>query len=146
MAADLDALRGKVQRMLTERLGTVQVDRDGDFTIRHGSAQVFVLCRAVDDSFTYISVEAPLLRGVPKSPEFFERIAMGNAFRFGSLTCWENSEDPSTVNVVFGHRLLADYLDAEELMASLAAVAGSSDQLDDELQQQFGGQRFHEDG
>ena len=143
MAAQIDALRGKVQRILTEKLGTVEIDKDGDFTVRHESTRAFVSCREWGDK-TLVVVHAPFLGDVPPSPELFKYVATeGGLYHFGHVTAWEQG---GTCTLSFRHTLLGDYLDGPELEAALVAVAVTANDLDDELQQRFGGRRFHEDG
>jgi hypothetical protein len=43
------AVKDKVQLCLVEFFGGVRVDRDGDFTVRHGSTQVFVGVRPLQE-------------------------------------------------------------------------------------------------
>jgi hypothetical protein len=43
---------------------------------------------------------------------------------------------------MFRYALLADYLDEDELSTAMWSVIGTADELDDELQKQFGGKRW----
>ena len=140
--ADVAATKERVQRMLTQTLGTVQVDKDGDFTFRHGSARVFIRVTEAFGDHTVVRITAYTNFGVPPSPELFHFVATSNAFVFGQMTAVERDEG---VTVIFGQTILGDSLDPDELMTSVAAVASSADHLDDEIQQRFGGERFHED-
>lgn len=140
--ADVAATKERVQRMLTQTLGTVQVDQDGDFTFRHGSARVFIRVMAAFGDHTVVRAFAYTNLEVPPSPELFHFVATNNAYVFGHLTAVERDEG---VTVVFGQTILGDSLDPDELMTSVAAVASSADDVDDKIQQRFGGKRFHED-
>lgn len=143
MSAALDALQGKVQRMLTSAFGPVHVDADGDFSIRHDSARLFVHCSEFGDDSTTVEMFCPVLFEVPESPELFRHIATANSYRFGSMHAIEEGE--GTYRVMFKYALLGDYLDEEELKNAVIMLLGTANDLDDSLQQQFGGRRFHED-
>ena len=43
---------------------------------------------------------------------------------------------------MFSHTLLGDYLDPEELRSAIGAVATTGNDLDDEVQDRFGGERW----
>jgi hypothetical protein len=45
----------------------------------------------------------------------------------------------------YSHSLLGDYLDEEELGRAVGGMLFVADNLDDELEKQFGGSRFHEE-
>jgi hypothetical protein len=137
-------LKDKVQRYLSELVGTVEIDRDGDFTLRHGSSRVFVRCAELKGDRTYVAITVPLLFGCQASPELFRHVAThADDWVFGHLSAHEGDDG---VAVFFTHRLLGDYLDPEELKSAVGGVAATADDLDNELQGQFGGRRFHEDG
>lgn len=142
MTAALDALKGKVQRMLTDEFGTIQVDKDGDFTLRHESARVFVRCLGWHDK-TIVRVFSPFLHGIPASAELF-KYAATESWVFGHVSV---NEDPGSgeLELSYSHTLLGDYLDAEELKTAVLAVIFTANEIDDELQAKYGGQRFHED-
>ncbi len=144
MSAQLDALRNKVQRILADEFGTIEVDKDGDFTLRHQSARVFVRCVDWGDDETIVSVFAPILEGVPATPELFRWIAIeGSTYFFGHMSATEADDG---IRVGFSHTLLGDYLDAKELITAVVGVLSTGNDLDDEMQTKFGGRRFHEDG
>jgi len=140
-------LRDQVQRILTSEFNNVSVDSDGDFSLRHESARVFIRCReqklSEDRSRTLLTVWAIVLGEVPPSPELFHYVAVeGSNYIFGHLVCLEHE---SSVWIHMTHQLLGDYLDSEELVSAVLGIAFSANDLDDELQSRFGGRRFHED-
>lgn len=137
--ADLATVKNRVQGMLTE-LGNVMLDSDGDFSFEDGSTRVFV--RVLDhDTFTVVSVFAPVLRKVPASPDLYKYVAeSSDQFTFGHHALATN--DDGTCNLAFVNRLYGEYLDAEELKHSVYAVAWTADNLDDELKGRFGGLRY----
>jgi hypothetical protein len=142
MAADIPAVKDRVQRYLVDLFGGVQVDRDGDFTLRHGSTQVWVSVKPFHEANTAVQVFAFLNVDVPASPELFRYVATRGSYPFGHLRCFESD---GKANVYFQHTLLGEYLDPEELKVAVFFVAGVGDGLDDEIKSQFGGRLFHDE-
>ncbi len=135
--------RERLQRYLTDFLDEVKVDKDGDFHFRHESVEVFATTQEWGEDETVVHVVAPLLFGVKGSPELFEYIARhSDDYLFGHLALKDRD---GTFDIHFSHILLGDFLDPEELKSVVAAVAITGNDLDDELQKQFGGERFYED-
>jgi len=139
-------LKDKVQRYLTE-VFRVEIDRDGDFVICGESAAVWVRCAVLESAKnqpTIVRIFARVLSGVAPTPELFEYIATTtDDFIFGHLSLVK--EDEGTYGIWMTHRLLGDYLDAEEIRWAVGGILGSTDVLDDELKARFGGQRLVED-
>jgi hypothetical protein len=142
MAADVPAVKEKVQRYLVGLFGGAQVDRDGDFTIRHGSTQVWINVAPFRDANTAVRVFAYTNLDVPPSPELFHYIATRGSFVFGHLRC---SEQDGKVAISLGHTLLGEFLDPDEFQVALFSVAGVADGLDDEIKAKFGGRLFHDE-
>lgn len=143
MAPDrVGLVKEKVQRYLADAFGTVQVDRDGDFTFRHGSARVFIRVAELGTDKTVVAMWAPTNKDIPPGPELFRYLATNNAYTFGSLMAVERE---GKVNVVFKHSMLGDTLDPDELVMAAVLLAGTADTVDDEIKQKFGGHVFHED-
>lgn len=140
--ANLDAVRSRVQRMLTDTFGRVEVDRDGDFIIRHESAVTFV---SVGDGFgdsAIVSLQCPLICDVKITDQLCRWVATeGQKFILGG--CFLNpNEDPKTGWVYFKYAMTADDLDESELKNAVGAVAVTSNRLDNELRDRFGGELF----
>jgi hypothetical protein len=90
-----------------------------------------------------VRVSAPLLRGVQPSPALYEYLAReAPRLWFGNIAVWDDEETKGMLSLTLGHTLLGDYLDEEELRATLYNVLGSADDLDDQLQKRFGGKRW----
>jgi len=140
--SQIAVVKEKVQRYLIDLLDTVQIDRDGDFSLRHGSARVFVRVSPLGDDGTFVAVWAITNSDVPASPELFRYLATENHYRFGHMSCFEKD---GKAQVHFSHNLLGDFLDPDELKMAVFIVARTADELDDELKSKFGGRRFHED-
>lgn len=136
-------LKDKVQRYLTDLVGSVQIDRDGDFTARQGSSRIFIRCVEWGEDKTIVTLMVPLLLDVQPSAELFRHVALhSNDWIFGHLYAVERD---GRAELHLGHKLLGDYLDPEELKSAVAGMALTADHIDDELKNQFGGNRFHED-
>lgn len=137
---DLLEMRERVRYVLTEALGSVEVDRDGDFSFPHESTRVFIGVRPFGAEGTVVVIDAPVVFGATPSPELYEWIALhANDYVLGHLGC-ELRDDG--VLVLVSHRLLGDYMDPEELLRAVSAVAGTANRLDEEVMVLFGGERF----
>lgn len=140
MSANILATKDKVQRFLADVFGTVTVDRDGDFVLNNGSAVCFVSVRPLGDENTMVRVYSLLLREVPVTPQLYEYLAT-NSFVFGAFGC-AVADGKASIN--FGHTLLGDFLDPEELKLAVIMVAKTADEFDDQIKAQFGGKLFTE--
>ena len=142
--ADLEATKKKVQQYLTNNFGDVNIDKDSDFSLRHGSARIFVRTHAHEDAdFTWIKLDVPLLLEVKETPQVFEHIALhSDDYMFGHLNAVRGDDG---LMILLSQSLLGDYLDEQELVRAVGAMLGTAESLDDELKTQFGGKRFHED-
>lgn len=136
-------VKEKVGRWLADG-GTVQVTNAGGFTIRHGSARLFIEVRPWGEDSSLVKIIAPLVFHVAPSPELFEHIARhSHDYLFGHLGVTE--DDDGSMTILFGHTLLGDFLDPDELMHAIYGIAGTGDELDTELAERFGGDTFHDD-
>ena len=144
MAGDVAATRAKVQRYLTQNFTDVNVDKDGDFALRHGSARLFAKTRTRDTAeFTWVALEVPLLFEVPESPAVFEYIALhADDYIFGHLSAYRGEKG---LALYFTHSLLGDYLDEEELRRAVGLMLGVANDLDNELKEKFGGETYYEE-
>lgn len=144
-------LRLRLAAMLTEIDSGFEEMPSGGFRVEVNSTAVFV---AINDASSFetpadvftggpaevVTITSPLLRGVPLSNELIEWAATeGGRFLFGHVML-EHANGVADLN--FQHRLLATRLDVEELDAAVVAVVATADQLDDQLQARFGGERF----
>ncbi|PFG18544.1 YbjN domain-containing protein [Serinibacter salmoneus] len=141
---DRAAVQAKVQEFLAASFRGVTLERNG-YSIGHGSARCFVKVReSTEDGPIIINITAPLLFDVPATPALYEYIALhADDYVFGHLSALR-AEDADKVHIYFTHQLLGDYLDHDELDYAVGAVMTTADDLDDTLQVQFGGARFHE--
>jgi hypothetical protein len=141
----VEATRAAVQRMLTDLLGRVEVDADGDFSFRVESARVFIgVVPFPEKDTTIVNVFSHTNIDVPPTPELFRHIAVeSDEWLFGHLGA---TEEDGAVTVTFSHRLLGGFLDPEELEIAVLAVATTANRIDDEIQRRFGGRLFHGPG
>jgi hypothetical protein len=144
MPGDVAGTRAKVQQYLTQNFSGVTIDSDGDYSLRRGSTRIFVSVRThEDEDWTWVALQVPLLFRVEETPAVFEHIALrGNEYIFGHLSA---SRTDDGLMIMYSHSLLGDYLDEEELGRAVAGMLYVADDIDDELEKQFGGSRFHEE-
>jgi hypothetical protein len=142
MSDELDLLTVKVQRILADFLNDVRINDRGGFMIPYESTMVVVDPRQLEGDRTAVLVFALMNQNVPVTPALFEWVAINtDNFMFGHIGM-RVSEDGKTANLVFTHTLLGDYLDPEELKQAVGAVATTADDLDEEIQDRFGGERW----
>lgn len=144
----VDEVRNKVQRILTEELGRVEIDRDGDFVVYHESTVTFIKVYAfneTDDADIIVRCECPMLVDVPLTPELYKWVAtLGQAFQIGS--CWLNpNDDEKSGWLYFRYAIVGNDLDPNELLGALYRTVFTADDLDDMLKREFGGKLFTED-
>ena len=97
-----------------------------------------------DEKATLVVVSCSLLFEVPLTPELYKHIAIhADDWWFGHLFVVPN-EETGLGTVVARHVLMGDYLDKDELIYAVKGVAGSADDLDDRLREQFGGKRYED--
>lgn len=142
--ANVLMVKERVRTILTEEFGTIDVDSDGDFSLRNGSARIFVRVSELGEDSTVVRLFCQLVEGATPSDELFHYVAMeGGNYYFGHLAVAERED--GSVGLFFMHRLLGDLLDPEELVGAVIGMLSSADDIDDEVVGRFGGRRFHED-
>jgi hypothetical protein len=131
-------VKSKIQQILMDNKLTVTLTPNG-FNVPFDSTAVIINVLE-QETRTLVMMYVPVLREVPATPELFKYIAIeGQQYYFGSLRYLPDVEQGL---VSFEQTLLGDYLDSDELMSALAALASTGNDLDDELQKRFGGKRF----
>ena len=139
----VEEVHSKVQRLLQANLNRIEIDKDNDFILRYESAIVYVSVKpGFGDDGVIIRVWCPLVVDVPITFELCRWIAVeGQCYKMGRA--WLNpSEDETTGWIYFGHSMIGDDLDESELMGAIYAVTYTSDDLDNELRDKFGGELF----
>lgn len=142
--AGVDAVRNKVQRILANEFGSVEIDNKGRFVIKHESSVTFIDVEEWSDN-TVVSMLCPMLTDVEITPELTRWIAVdGQNFIFGNASL-SPDENGRTGWVFFGHNLLGDDLDEPELIRAVGVVVVGANKLDNELRDKFGGRLFGPD-
>jgi hypothetical protein len=142
--SSVERVRNKVQRMLADILGSVTVDKDGDFIVKHESVVLFVEVKeGFGEDGTVIDVSCPMVTDVTLKPEVYEWVAVeGHWYKIGA--CRVVPEEDGTGWIHFGYSIIGDDLDESELQAAIFGVMYTADGLDDELKKKFGGKLFTE--
>lgn len=139
-AAATAALREKLDGYLRSTAVGVSVDAEGDFMVRYGSGITWV--RPVDWTVgrTLVRVWSITNVGLPVDSELTRFLLTANArILFGGFRL-----EPAPPAVTLVHYLLGDYLNRNELLTAVAAVATTADQYGPEIKARFGGRLFNE--
>ena len=141
---NVDQVKAKVQSYLAQDFSGVTLEDDG-FSLRHGSARAFVrVYQRADDGPIIINITVPLLFGVRDGADLHQYVAFhADDYLFGHLSLYR--QEDGRVDVFMTHHLLGDYLDQAELGHAIGGLLVTGNDLDDELQTTFGGNKFHED-
>lgn len=148
--ATVDQTMMKVQRLLTGPMN-LKIELQGDtigVVFADFSTQIHI--RVIDwgktgdgEPRTLVRIVSPLLRSVVPAPALFEYLAReAPKLWFGSIAVWEDEKDQGKLSLTLSHTLLGDFLDEEELSTAMYGVLNSADELDDKMQQRFGGKRW----
>lgn len=142
----IEVVRAKVQRILTDEFGSVQIDRDEDFQLRFGKTRCFVSVEeGIADVETIVRIDALVLRSLKLTKELYEWVAVdGQDYKIGGCFIWKD-ESGKDGSLFYGYGLAADDLDASELILGIGCVGFTADLLATELQPTFGGETFFEE-
>lgn len=143
MGANVAAVSQKVQRILTDMLGSIQVGKSGTFYMTNDSAAIFVDVQEWGEG-TVVKIASPMLRGVRPTDEVFRWVATeGQTYWFAHARVV--LREGGLCDILMEQDLYGDTLDPEELTTAVSAVAITANDLDDELQSRFGGTRWTDD-
>ncbi|MFC4018563.1 hypothetical protein ACFOW4_11505 [Micromonospora sp. GCM10011542] len=132
-----ERVRTVVSTMLKSDADRLQIDSDGDITIRAGSAMVFVRVR---DNPPLVDVFSPVLTEVEPTERLYVKLSeLTNRMPIGRLYCADDTVWASIP--VFGRNFQATHL-----MLAVQVMTGLADELDDRLHGEFGGKRFFGEG
>jgi hypothetical protein len=134
------ALREKLDGYLQGTPIDVSVDDEGDFMVPYGAAVTWV--RPVDwtEGRTLARVWSITNVGVPVNGELTKYLLTANAsIVFGGFRV-----EPAPPSVVLVHYLLGDYLNRNELLTAVAAVATTANHYGPQIKARFGGRLFNE--
>jgi hypothetical protein len=128
-----ERVRVVVAAMQKTDVEQLQVDADGDVSIRAGSAMVFVRVR---DTPPLVDVFSPVLTEIEPTEQLYVRLSeLTNRMPIGRLYCTNDTVWASVP--VFGRNFQATHL-----MLAIQVMTGLADELDDRLHGEFGGKRF----
>lgn len=133
------SLRTKIQEYLKEILGSSPLpDASGNYSIQYGSTRVFLFPEEMSSGKTALQAYAFVTKGSKVTPELTKFLLKANGnLRFGKF-CLTNDE----TMILFGHCLLGDKMDREELQTVMLAIVGTADEYDDKVVGMAGGKRF----
>jgi hypothetical protein len=137
---DLGTARIRVEQVLSQMFEQVQALPDGGYAVDTGSVRVFLQLRLVDTT-VLCRVFSITNLGVKTDGDLAEFLLGANF----TLALGRFSFDRAQQAVWFDHVLAADELDSA-LPRTIAAVAQTADQYDDQLKARYGGRTFREEG
>ena len=132
--------RELIEGKLAEMVDRYFVDEHGNYVLGLASARVFIVPTWLENGATIIRVFAITNLDVPVTPELTSYLLEKNLeFVFGGFAL-----DVDAGAVWFNHNMLGDFAHPEQLEATMAAVAHTADQFDDEIKTRFGGRLYVE--
>ena len=138
--ASMVKLRELIEAKLQEILEGYTVDPRGSYVFGLESARVFVVPAWLPDERTVVRVFAITNLDVPVTAQLTSYLLEKNLeFVLGSFAL--HADEGA---VWFNHNLLGEFMVPDELEATLAAVAQTANELDDEIKTRFGGRLFAE--
>jgi len=138
--ADAESVRRAVEGWLRQRFDDVQTMESFDFVLpRVGTTAIFVdVVEILAGRTVVVRVMAPLMLGVRATDDLLRYIGHRSGdFVLGNLALVGTGRHRT---LVFSDALLADSLTAEELMATIDAVAATAEGLDLDLARAAGGE------
>lgn len=146
MSVNLVKLKEKTERYLKDVVDRFEVVMDS-YRVRYGSTVVSIepeLWNEEEDS-TILRMIAVVLTGVKKTGNqaMFEDLSrLNDTYRFGKFY-WTPTEDNEDEGIIFvEQQMLGEFVDFEEFKQVLISLAYAADEVDDELQTKYGGDRW----
>ncbi len=155
--ASVEEVRKKAFEYTKEIFSWAELDSDGDITFEFQSTKVWidVVKMARPDATkikefvaehqlptTLVRIRAVLVADVPRSPALFQYVATDSRRNLGSINVV--LDDEGTCDLFFMYTLAGDEITPGELKHAAFIVATVANQLDDDVQQKFGGKRWAE--
>jgi hypothetical protein len=138
--SNIDALRQEVGSCLTSFLTGVEVDADGDFSFRNGSAKIAVMVGELE-GVPRVSLVAVTNWSVPRTGALNKYVAEWAQTRaFCAMSVYHNNDGTDNVNLTW--QLFGANLQAQTLKDVVSVFALQADGVDDEIQSLFGGSKF----
>lgn len=139
-SAAVAALREKLDGYLRDPAMNVRVDDEGDFMVTYGRGVTWIRPVPWTEGRTLARVWSITNVGMPVDGELTKFLLTANAkIPFGGFRL-----DPSVPAVMLVHSLLGEYLNRNELLTAVAAVATVANQYGPEIKARFGGKLFTE--
>jgi hypothetical protein len=136
----LALLRGRLDGYLRQSLADVGVDEEGDFLVRYESAVTWIRPLEWTEGRTLARVWSITNVGMRVDGELTKFLLTANArILLGGFRL-----QPSVPATALVHYLLGDYLNRNELLAALNAVATTAHRYGPEIKARFGGTLFDE--
>jgi len=133
-------LRELIESKLAEMVDLYFTDDHGNYVLGIASARVFIVPTWIENGATIIRVFAITNLDVPVTAELTQWLLQKNLeFVFGGFAL-----DGDAGAIWFNHNMLGDFAHPEQLEATLAAVAQTADQYDDQIKERFGGRLYIE--
>jgi hypothetical protein len=133
-------VRGVIEGKLEAMFERYLVDQHGNYVLGLETARVFIVPTWLENGATVVRVFAITNLDVPVTAELTSFLLAKNLdFVFGGFAL-----DVDNGAVWFNHNVLGDFLAAEELEATISAVAHTANQFDDEIKGRFGGRLYVE--
>ena len=133
-------LRGMIENKLADLVDRYFVDEHGNYVLGIATARVFIVPTWIEKGSTVVRVFAITNLDVPVTAELTTYLLEKNLeFVFGGFAL-----DAKAGAVWFNHNILGDFAHPGQLEATLAAVAQTADEYDDEIKERFGGRLYVE--
>ena len=141
---DVQAVREKVRRIMTERFGAVTMGPDGAILFNYQQAYGYLVAEEWADGHVLVHIRCTVADEVPVSPALFEWAATaGQAYHFGHVFLLPDEAPATTVSVLVVHSLLGDTVDPDELLYAVFGVFGAANDLSGVVPSRFGGKAFN---
>ena len=146
MSANIAKLKEKIERYLKDVVDRYEVVMDS-YRVRYGSTVVSIepeLWNEEQDT-TILRLIAVVLAGVRRTgnEKMFEELSqLNDAYRFGKFYWTPTDEDEDEGIIFVEQQMLGEFVDFEEFKQMLISLAFAADEVDDQLQARYGGQRW----
>ena len=138
--ATVAEVQRKVHNILTSEIGSVTVDKDGDFRFPYESTVVNISVEDFGNNETLIKLDGLIAMDSKSGASVFEWCNQINAaLAFGAVVHMESGKSNITI---IKHAILGDFLDPAELFTALRGLILLADDLDDKFISKFGGKRY----
>jgi hypothetical protein len=140
--SQVDKVKKKVHKLLTDEFGKVIVDAAGKYEFPYESTLMTVEVNEFLDDQTLVEFAALIAIDSKSNSDVLAWCNAKNmALRLGSVYHMQDGKSNLTL---LGHSILGDDLDPAELFTSLKLLTVVADGLDDEFIAEFGGKRYED--